>query len=158
MSAPPRTRTPRARAPHKGAAPTAPSRRPPVDPRVRDRWVAARREEGRRRLRVLVIVMSVVAAVALAWAVTVSPLLAVEQIEVTGNAQVTPAGVVAAAQVSGGDAMVWLAPSRVEARLELSPWIRTATVSRDWPRTLTIEVTERSPAAWVQVEGTDGVL
>ncbi len=154
MSAPARTRT---RAPRKGAT-TAPARRPPVDPRVRDRWVAARREEGRRRLRVLIVVVSVVAALALAWGVTVSPLLAVEQIDITGNAQITPAEVVAAAQVHEGDAMVWLDPSQVEARLEASPWIRTAKVSRDWPRTLTIEVTERAPAAWVQVDGTDGVL
>ena len=40
---------------------SGPPRRP-VDPRVRDRWVAARREEGRRRLRILVAVVSVITA------------------------------------------------------------------------------------------------
>jgi cell division protein FtsQ len=120
--------------------------------------VAARREEGRRRLRVLIAVVSVVVALALAWGVTVSPLLAVEEIDVTGNAHVTPAEVVAAAHVREGDSMVWLDPSQVEARLEASPWIRTAKVSRDWPRTLAIAVTERAPAAWVQVDGAEGVL
>ena len=87
-----------------------------------------------------------------------SPLLAVEQIDVKGNAQVPPADVIAAAQVGEGDAMVWLDPDQVAARLEASPWIRTAKVTRDWPRTLVIEVTERTPAAWVQVDGATGVL
>ena len=125
---------------------------------MRDRWVAARREEGRRRLRILVIVASVITVLALAWGVTVSPLLAIEQIDVKGNAQVTTAEVIAAAQVGEGDAMVWLDPDQVAARLEASPWIRTAKVTRDWPRTLVIEVTERTPAAWVQVDGAAGVL
>jgi cell division protein FtsQ len=149
---PARTRPARPRA----DAPRPPRR--PVDPRVRDRWVAARREEGRRRLRILVIVASIITAFALAWAVTVSPLLAIEQIDVKGNAQLTPAEVIAAAQVGEGDAMVWLDPDQVATRLEASPWIRTATVTRDWPRTLVIEVTERMPAAWVQVDGATGVL
>ncbi len=137
-------------------APRPPRR--PVDPRVRDRWVAARREEGRRRLRILVIVAGIITALALAWAVTVSPLLAIEQIDVKGNAQVTPAEVIAAAHVGEGDAMVWLDLDQVAARLEASPWIRTAKVTRDWPRTLVIAVTERTPAAWVQVDGATGVL
>ena len=151
MSAPARTRPARTR-------PAPPPPRRPVDPRVRDRWVAARREEGRRRLRLVIIVLSVVGAIALAWGVTVSPLLAIEQIQVKGNAHTTPESVIAAAQVGEGDAMVWLDPGQVVARLESSPWIRTASVTRDWPRTLIIEVTERTPAAWVQVDGAPGVL
>ena len=143
MSAPAR-HTRRRRAAARTSRQPRPPRRP-VDPRVRDRWVAARRDEGRRRLRILVVVASVITALALAWAVTVSPLLAVEQIDVKGNAQVTPAEVIAAAQVGEGDAMVWLDPGQVVTRLEASPWIRTATVTRDWPRTLVITVTERVP-------------
>jgi cell division protein FtsQ len=149
---PGRTRSPRAR-----SKPSGPPRRP-VDPRVRDRWVAARREEGRRRLRILIAIASVITVLALAWGATVSPLLAVEQIDVKGNAQVPAADVIAAAQVGEGDAMVWLDPGEVVARLEASPWIRTAKVTRDWPRTLVIRVTERTPAAWVQVDGQAGVL
>jgi cell division protein FtsQ len=125
---------------------------------VRDRWVAARREEGRRRLRILVAVASVIAVLALAWGATVSPLLAIEQIDVKGNAQVSTADVIAAAHVGEGDAMVWLHPDQIAARLEASPRIRTAKVTRDWPRTLVIEVTERTPAAWVQVDDAAGVL
>ena len=143
MSAPARTRT----------APRA-----PVDPRVRDRWVAARRQEGRRRLRILVVVASVVVLLALAYGVTVSPLLAVDTIEVHGTAHTTAAQITSAAEVGTGDAMVWLDPDAVAARIEASPWVRSAHVERDWPRTLVIRITERTPAGWAQADGGPVVL
>ena len=138
------------------AQPAPPPR--PVDPRVRARWIAARREEGRRRLRVVVVVVAVVVSVIVAWGITVSPLLAVEEIEVVGTARSTAESVIAAAQVGEGDSMVWLDPDEVTARIEASPWILTAHVERDWPRTLIVKVTERSAVAWTEVEGGSSVV
>jgi cell division protein FtsQ len=111
--------------------------------------VAARRAEGRRRLRVVVVVVCVVAALALAWGVTKSPLFGVDKIVVRGNSHASTAEVEQASGVHDGDSLVWLHPGDVAERVERSPWVRTADVRRDWPRTLVITVTERSPVAWV---------
>jgi cell division protein FtsQ len=135
--------------------PNAP--RPPVDPRIRARWIAARREEGRRRLRVMVVVVSVVAVLALAWGITVSPLLAVDKFIVRGTNRTTVAEVQRASGVHEGDSMVWLDPSAVTTRVEASPWIRSAKVTRDWPRTLIVSVIERTPVAWVK-DGTGALV
>ncbi len=43
--------------------PTPPARAP-VDPRVRERWIALRRAEGRRRLHLLLAVLGVLAVLA----------------------------------------------------------------------------------------------
>lgn len=135
-----------ARAPVR-SRPDAP--RPPVDPRVRARWIAARRAEGRRRLRVLVAVASVLGTLGIAWAVTVSPLLGVDKVVVRGAQHLSAADVQQAGGVHDGDSMVWMDPGVVTARIEASPWVRTAKVTRDFPRTLVVDITERIPAAWV---------
>jgi cell division protein FtsQ len=135
------------------ARPARPAPRAPVDPRVRERWIAARREEGRRRLRVLIVIASVVTVLAAAYGVTVSPLLAVDTIEITGTEHTTPAQVEEAGGIGTGDAMVWIDPDALATRIEAAPWIRTAKVEREWPRTLRITVTERAPVAWAQASG-----
>jgi cell division protein FtsQ len=121
----------------------------PVDPRVRDRWVAVRRDAGRRRLRILIVVGALIALVALVWGVSVSPLLDVDQVQVRGTQHVTTAQVEDAAGIHPGDAMVWLDPSKAVGGIETLPFVRRATVSREWPDTVRITVAERRPVAWV---------
>jgi cell division protein FtsQ len=139
--------------------------RTPVDPRVRERWIAARREEGRRRLRFVAIGVAVVVALAGAWAVLASPFLDIDRVVVKGTARLTPADVETASQIHRGDAMVWLDGGAAVARIDALPWIRAAHVEREWPGTVTITVTERTAVAWVDtgtgpalVDGTGRVL
>jgi cell division septal protein FtsQ len=129
-----------------------------VDPRVRARWIAARRAEGRRRLRILLAVVGVVAVLALAWGVTISPLFAVDDIEVRGADHAGAEAVLAAAGVGHGDSMVWLHPGEVAARVRASPWIDHVSIRRDWPRKLVIDVTERTAAAWVPARAPGAAL
>jgi cell division protein FtsQ len=123
--------------------------RPPVDPRVRERWIAARRAEGRRRFRILVTVLAVVTLGALAWGATVSPILDVNRVVVRGVQRLDRASVVDAAGVHPGDALVWFDASTAAARVEGLPWVRHARVERDFPGTVRIVVRERQPVAWV---------
>jgi cell division protein FtsQ len=139
--------------------------RTPVDPRLRDRWIAVRREEGRRRLRVVLIAVGVVLAVATAWVVVASPFLDVDRVVVKGNARMISADIEAAAQIHRGDAMVWIDGGAAVRRVDALPWIRAAHVAREWPGTVTITVTERSAVGWVDtgtgaalVDGTGRVL
>ena len=139
--------------------------RVPVDPRVRERWVAARRAEGRRRLRILVVLASVVLLAVAAWVVVASPILDVDRVEVSGSTRLTSADVAAASGISTGDPMVWLDGGAAERRIAVLPWIESAHVEREWPGTVKISVTEREPVAWVDtgsgpalVDGTGRVL
>jgi cell division protein FtsQ len=112
--------------------------------------VAARRAEGRRRLRVLLVVLAVVVAGTAAWVVLASPLLDVDRVIVRGTVHTTPDQVTSAAQLAPGDAMIWVDDGAAASRVEALPWVRSARVAREWPGTVRITVTERTPAAWVQ--------
>jgi cell division protein FtsQ len=112
--------------------------------------VAARRAEGRRRLRVLLVVLAVVVAGTAAWVVLASPLLDVDRVIVRGTVHTTPDQVTSAAQLAPGDAMIWIDDGAAASRVEALPWVRSAHVTREWPGTVRITVTERTPAAWVQ--------
>ena len=137
----------------------------PVDPRVRERWVTVRRDAGRRRLRVLIVVGALLALLVLAWGVSVSPLLAVDHVEVRGLVRVGAAEVEEAGGIRPGDAMVWLDADRAVRGIEALPFVRRATVTREWPDTVRVAVVERRPVAWVEgpagkvvVDGTGRVL
>jgi cell division protein FtsQ len=137
----------------------------PVDPRVRERWIAARREEGRRRLRFVAIALAVVVALGVAGAVVASPFLDVDRVVVKGNTRMLGADIEAASQIHRGDAMVWLDSGAAVTRIDALPWIRGAHVEREWPGTVKITVTERTAVGWVDtgsgpalVDGTGRVL
>ncbi|HXY92839.1 MAG TPA: FtsQ-type POTRA domain-containing protein [Acidimicrobiia bacterium] len=139
--------------------------RPPVDPRIRARWIAARRAEGRRRLKVAVVITSVVLIGVAVWVVLASPLLDVDRVVVRGAHRSTAQEIRSAAGIDRGDPMVWVDGGAAASRVDALPWVRTAQVRRDWPGTVTITVTERAPVAWVDragavalVDGTGRVL
>ena len=103
----------------------------------------------RRRRRLAVVCGIVVVLAALAWGVSVSPLLDVDHVQIRGLHHLTAAEVERAGGIHPGDAMLWLDPSRVVRDLEALPYVRRATVSREWPDTVRVTVHERRPVAWV---------
>src|ERR1700722_19617231 len=117
---------------------------PKVDPRMRDRWVRARRQEGRRRLRLLVALGAVVAVGAAALGLSQSPLLAVETVRVTGAQLETTSQVGAAAGLNSHPAMLGLDTGAAARRIERLPWVATARVSRQWPHTVRVALNERT--------------
>ncbi len=125
---------------------------PPVDPRFRRRWAEARRLEGRRRLRALVGLLSVVAAVAACIGLLHSPLLRVRDVVVHGNSHTPRARVLLAAGLSGpGNTtlMIDAGPERAARAVEALPWVASASFSRHWPWTVAITIKERSPVALI---------
>lgn len=105
------------------------------------------RAEGRRRLRVVLGVVGLAAAVGAGWGLTRSAVLDVDQIRVVGvdgpNAEV----VQRTAGISPGSPLIDVDAGAVETRLEALPWVRKAEVRRQWPGTLVVSVTERTPVA-----------
>ena len=122
-----------------------------VDPRMRSRRIAVRRDEGRRRLKRATLVLAVLALVVLAVAVLQSPVLDVDRVLVTGTGHTPPDAVRREAGIELGDALVGIDPGAVADRIEALPWVAGARVIRSWPSTVRIEVREREATALVQV-------
>jgi cell division protein FtsQ len=121
-----------------------------VEPRLRERWIAARRAEGRRRLRIVVIAGAIVVVLVLAWAAIASPFLDVDHIVVKGTTRLTAAQVQAASGIQHGDPMVWLDGGAAVAGIEALPYVRAAHVEREWPGTVKITISERRAVGWVE--------
>lgn len=128
-----------------------------MDPRLRARRIEVERDRGRRRLRRLVALAVVTAVVVLGIAVARSPLLDVDTV-VVDDARATGDDVVRrAAGIERGRAMTSVDLGAAEARVEDLPWIAAATVTREWPGTVRVQVTERTAVA-VAGRGSAAVL
>ncbi len=124
-----------------------------IDPRIRERRIEVIREAGRRRLRVLLVVSSVLSAAGLAFLVVTSPVLDVDRVVVTGASHLTNAQVRTASGVHAHDHLLFVDTGAVTRRIEQLPWVSTAKVRREFPGTLAVTVTEYVPAAYVRVPG-----
>lgn len=118
-----------------------------MEPRIRVRRAQVRRQEGRRRLHVLVSVVVCLGAVVVGWGVTRSALLDVDRIVVEGASLTGAPEAAKAGGVERGTAMIDVDESAVTQRLDALPWVRSATVRREWPGTLRIRLLERVPLA-----------
>lgn len=127
---------------------TSPPVGSPIDPRFRQRRIEVRRQQGRRRLRVVAVGLAIIAVGAGIWTAVGSPLLDVDRIEVEGAVSVPAAAVIQAAGISQGDAMLdvdgGLAARQVREGLVR---VEQARVRRRWPGTVIISVEERRPSA-----------
>lgn len=129
---------------------TTTTARPRIDPRMaqRRRSVTIARVQHRRRVVAALIITAVV--VACLVALTRSPVLDVDAIEVRGASTGSEVEAVqAAASVALGDPMVDLDARAVGEAVEAIAWVRTAEVSRDWPGTVVVAVRPRTPVAAV---------
>lgn len=115
---------------------------------ARRRW---RGRLGRWRLLLLAVVATGVVG-GLGWLFWFSDLLAVDRVSVQGASVLTDAEVVRAAGVSPGTPLATVDLDRTAAQVaELAP-VADVDVTRDWPATLRIELTEREPVAVVVAE------
>lgn len=116
-----------------------------VEPRIverRQRVAAAERRNHRRRI---VIAIGIAAFLAALVGVAVSPLLAVGTIEVSGTDRIGTDDVLRAAGIRKGDRMVDLDAAAARQAAMKEPMIASAVVTRSWPSTVRIEVTEEQP-------------
>jgi len=103
--------------------------------------------------RTVLFTLAVTALVAVAWGVSRSPLLDVDHVTVSGAGHTTAAQLEGAAGIHRGDALAWLDTGRAVAGVEALPYVQRAHVERQWPDTVRIVVTERTPVAWVEAKG-----
>ena len=77
--------------------------------------------------------------------------LRLDRIEVTGNKKLTREEILAAASVRVGDDLLALRISGIGEQLAKNPWVKTVRVRRDFPRSLSIDVSERLPIGIVSM-------
>ena len=105
---------------------------------------------GSRRRSVLWTLGAVTVVALIAIGAALSPLLDVEEIQVVGVAPERTAAVERAAGINVGDSIVTFLPGSVAGNVRDLPWVDTVSVTRDFPNTVRIRVTERQPVAWVK--------
>ncbi len=125
-----------------------------VDPRLAERRRDVARSAGRRRLRILLVLAGVAAAVLSVAAVLLSPLLDVDRVEVRGAKRTSVAAVLHTTGLSNrGHAMITVDRFALARSVERLPWVATATVTRLWPNAVRVAITERSALGVIAVPG-----
>ena len=116
----------------------------------------ARKRRSRRRKALAFIVMILVLALlgGSLWTMYFSTVLVTKRVSVVGTHDLTPSQVSLAAQVPLGVPLARQDLDAIGARTTTLPAIETATVTRNWPSTITVAVVERRPVLAVrQPEG-----
>ena len=119
-----------------------------------------RRNAGRwRTLRVVLLAVLAVAVVAASvWVVFFSSFVTARDVTVTGTSSLGDGRIERAADVPTGTPLARLDLDAIRARVEAITAVKSAEVSRSWPHTVHIDVTERTPIAVInQGNGLQGL-
>ena len=136
----PPSRTERGRG---SSARTAVRDHPQRTPRPRGGPPTRRRAMLRRWVALLVLIGIVVITVTVLF----TPVLGVRTVDVTGTQTLTPEQVRLAAEVPLGTPMIRLDTDSIKTRVGVLSRVASVDVIREWPSTIVIDVTERTPVA-----------
>jgi len=98
------------------------------------------------------------------WLVFFSSVVTVRDVSVRGNQTLSSYRVAAVAKAPMGTQLARVDLAAIQARIETLPAVKSASVSRSWPHTIAITITERTPVAVVdrgaglQAVDSEGVL
>lgn len=129
-----------------------------IDPRLRQRRIAVRRAQGRRRLHILLIALGIAATVAGAYGITRSSLLDLDRVEVSGAVGSDAAAVADATGLDLGSPLLDLDLGAAATAVTGLPWVESARVERSWPGTVKVEVVRRVPVALLPTGDGGGVV
>jgi cell division protein FtsQ len=130
--------------------------RPPrsgIDPRISARRTEVTRQQGRRRLRLVGLLVALIVLAFGAWSLLHSSLFSAKAVTVVGASHETVAQVEAAAGLTHHPALLTVRPSAAERGIERLPWVASASVSVHWPDGVRISVTERAPKVVMAAAG-----
>ena len=127
-----------------------------IEPRLRDRRIAVRRAESRRRLRWVFLAVFVLLLAGAALAVLGSSLFAIEadQVSVSGNVYTDRVRLQAVVDDLVGTPVLAADTQAAERELETIPWVDQARVRTEFPHGVSIEIRER--VALATYAGPDG--
>jgi cell division protein FtsQ len=121
--------------------------------RLRRRRIDVTRSVGRRRLRRLVVLMTL-STVALGTVFALrSAMFDVDHVEVQGAVRTDEGDLVAASGIELGEAMLNLDVASARRSIAQMPYVASVSVRRDWPNKARIEIVEREPLYEVSSAG-----
>jgi cell division protein FtsQ len=112
---------------------------------VAARRTAVIRQQGRKRLRVLIVAIGGTVAIVCGWFLLHSPLFSARSISVTGNVHETASQVLVQAGLASHPPLLDVNAGAAAARIERMPWVQSASVHVSWPDGVNIAVTEETP-------------
>ncbi len=125
-----------------------------MDPRIQSRRIDVMRAKGRRRLRLLLLIIAVLSLGVGGYFLSKSSLFDVDEIVIEGVSIELEGEVREAADINKGKPLLEVNSSSSSKRIEAIPWVREARISRSWGGTITIRVSTREPvAAFLSEEG-----
>ncbi len=125
-----------------------------MDPRIQSRRIDVMRAKGRRRLRLLLLIIAVLSLGIGGYFLSKSSLFDVDEIVIEGVSTELEGEVRKAADINKGKPLLEVNSSSSSKRIEAIPWVREARISRSWGGTITIRVSTREPvAAFLTEEG-----
>jgi cell division protein FtsQ len=131
----------------------APRGRPPADRRIAERRKAILAARVRRRRRILGWGLVVIALALGVGYLIRTPLFGLSAVHVEGTRAVTTGEVLAASKVRVGEPYLGLDLAAIRARVAALPRVAAVRVTRDYPSSLRIAVTERPAVASVSTGG-----
>jgi cell division protein FtsQ len=127
--------------------PEPPAAKPPIDPRLRARMVQVRRDAGRRRLKLIAVAAAAAVIIAAGLVASRLPLLTVGTVQVTGAQNIDRATLDHVVSSLRGSPMLSVDTGAARRALAASPWVERVSIRKDWPRTIRIDLAERTPIA-----------
>jgi cell division protein FtsQ len=120
-----------------------------IDPRIADRRTAVQREHRRKRRRMLYGLLAFTVVTLTALALTRSPLLDVDHVDVVGADRTAVDDLVAATGIGQGMPMTEVDHEGAREAIAALPWIADVRIERTWPNRIAIAVRERESVAAV---------
>lgn len=119
-----------------------------------DRFLERSRSERRRRWKQIAgLVLAIVVAGTLVWLIFFSSVLAVRGVEIAGRTTLKESQIMAAAQVPVGRPLARVNVKAIEGRVAALQRVDSVSVSRSWPRTISITIVERRAVVWMSIGG-----
>lgn len=82
----------------------------------------------------------------------------VQTVTLEGRAETAQKEIVRMLGIQRGDLMLYVDVDEARARIEALPWVQSAEVRRVWPDRVVVRITERTPVALWQMDGTVAVI
>jgi cell division protein FtsQ len=125
-----------------------------IEPKLRERRIAVRRAEGRKRLRWMVLAVVLLLIVVAGLAVLGSSIFSIKDVTVSGAVNSRGDALDRIVADLDGEAVLRVDTDDYERRIEQIPWVKRARVTTKFPSSARIEIAERQPVATFQ--GEDG--
>lgn len=107
----------------------------------------------KNRVRIQIGLAVVALLVAFGALIRFVPIITISSFEVRGATHTSQQDIIEAAGLQAGDNMAAVNTGAAARAVVKLPWVRKATVSRDWPRKIVIDVTEATPTFYVDDGG-----